>query len=174
MWANPASGGGWSSTFRGFVFGTFPDAASRCSPSGFAEIQVMAGMIAGHRSNKRTGNLRSWLGLLIGFLMSVMFSSIFRIMARELTPRMHPFSGYVDPTFNYFVPSLTVNDRGCGFAGTMPSVAYSQSACEDCPAGLQDKLAFPSHGHLGVGRGRVCDFLIAESVAPIFEQAFAN
>lgn len=31
-----------------------------------------------------------------------------------------------------------------------------------------------SHGHLGVGRGRVCDFLIAESVAPIFEQAFAN
>lgn len=123
MWANPASGGGWSSTFRGFEFGTFPDAASRCSPSGFAEIQVMAGMITGHRSNKRTGNLRSRLGLLIGFLMSVMFSSIFRIMARELTPRMQPFSGYVDPTFNCFVPSLAVNDRGCGFAGAMPLVA---------------------------------------------------
>lgn len=57
------------------------------------------------------GNLRPWLGLLaggrIGFLMAAL-SLIVRTMALEGVPSNHPVSDYVEPTFNFVVPPLTV------------------------------------------------------------------
>ena len=76
----------------------------------FVGMQIIAGMVAGYQVGRRTGNMHPGWGLLagagIGFLMAVM-ALIARAMAHELTPHNHPFSDYVDPTFDFAVPPLT-------------------------------------------------------------------